>query len=99
MSEYLVDIGAELKEHYEKVLLARDEILGSPNSEAREKASIITATTATIKELAKLQTDLYDSSMVAALQAAIYQTFEEQVPELKDKFLTKLEEILAQDTQ
>jgi hypothetical protein len=89
-----IDVGKELGDHYEAVVRTRDTILEDFDTSGQEKSAILNATTTIIRELAKLQDDLYQSSLIAKLQDAIVEALEEADPEFKDRVLRILEERL-----
>lgn len=92
MSETVkVDVSKELNEHFKAVIKLRDDLINSPTSKDSDKVSGINACSSIIKDLAKIQESLYGSELVAKLQLAIVNTFEDIAPELRHKFFNHLE--------
>ena len=69
----MTNIEKELTDHYIKCREARDLALQQMQygESASAAASLLTATTSALKELAKLQIDLYDAERVKTLQRVV----------------------------
>lgn len=89
-----VSVSKELSEHYQKILDMRDRVLNDPESENKDITAILVATTNIIKELAKIQADLYNSEKFAVLQQIIVNTLKEVDKDLQKKVVARLEERL-----
>lgn len=72
----MTNIEKELTDHYIKCREARDLALQQMQygESASAAASLLTATTSALKELAKLQIDLYDAERVKTLQRVMTET-------------------------
>lgn len=90
-----ISVSSELSEHYNKILKRRDDILDNPDSEDRTVVSILTATTAIIKELVKIQESLYNSEKFAVLQQVIVDVLKETDPEFQEKVMEEFESRVA----
>jgi hypothetical protein len=90
-----IDVGEELNEHYQAVIRTRDDLIDNPDVKGSEKAALLNATTTIIRELAKMQTDLYNSGRIALLQQAIIEALKEVDPALQSRTMAILEEKLA----
>ena len=86
-----ISVSKELKEHYDKILTKRDEILNDQNSENKDLIGILNATTTIIKELSKIQQELYNSEKFAILQQIIVNVLKECDQEVADKVVKALE--------
>lgn len=95
--EVLVNVSQELNEHFQAIKTARDAILENSEASGQEKSSIINSTTTAIKELSRIQTELYNSGTIAKIQQAVVNVLGETGLGLKEEFLerlgNKLEEI------
>lgn len=90
-----INVSKELNEHFKAVITLRDSLLGSQTTKDSDRVQGINACTTIIKDLTKIQESLYNSELVAKLQLAIVNAFEEAVPELREKFYKYLEVKLA----
>lgn len=86
-----ISVSKELAEHYAKIIARRDEILDNPESEDKSIIGILNATTGIIRDLAKIQADLYNSERFATLQQIIVNCLREVSPELQQKVLDEFE--------
>jgi len=86
-----ISVSKELKEHYDKIIERRDAILGDQNSENKDLIGILNATTTIIKELSKIQQELYNSEKFAILQQIIVNVLKECDQEVADKVVKALE--------
>ena len=86
-----IDVSDELNEHYELIKGAAKAAVEDPDESASSKASMLNATTSILKELAKIQTELFSSSLISQLQYAIVEALEEHDQEFKDKVIEILE--------
>lgn len=93
--EILVDVGAELREQYDATIRTRDDLIEDPDVKGSEKAQILNTTTTIIRELAKIQMDLYNSGRIALLQQAIVEALKEADLAFQNKVLALLEEKLS----
>ena len=89
-----ISIGKELKDHYDITLATRDEVLADYEATGNAKAAILNATAAAIRDLAKLQLEIYNSDTIARIQQAIINALQEASPELKDKVVNLIEKHL-----
>lgn len=87
-----ISVSKELSDHYSLILQKRDDILNDPESEDKTMISILTATTAIIKELAKIQSEVYNSEKFAVLQQIIVNVLKNSDKEVADKVLDALED-------
>ena len=87
-----ISVSKELAEHYRKVLDLRDGILEDEDSEDKSRISVLNATTSIIKELAKIQSDLYNAERFAILQQIIVKTLKESNKEIAEKVIRDLED-------
>ncbi len=87
-----VNINRELHEHFIKVRDLRDDIL--LDGENTERISAMKAMTFVIKDLSKLQQQVYNTEKLAILQSAIVEVLQEYDPiirqEVQDAFYKKL---------
>ena len=86
-----ISVSQELKEHYDKIIQRRDDILNDPGSENKDLIGILNATTAIIKELSKIQQELYNSEKFAILQQIIVNVLKDCEPEVADRVVKALE--------
>lgn len=87
----MISVSRELYEHYQVIIDARDEVLRDHDASASGKAAILNTTTSMLREIAKLQQDLFNSDLIARLQQACYHVLKEADPALKDKVLALME--------
>lgn len=87
----LIDVGQELADHFTVVKELRDKCVADVDDSGASKAAILNATTAIIRELAKIQTELYNSALIANIQASIIEGLEEADQAFKDKVVKILE--------
>jgi hypothetical protein len=92
----LIDISKELADHYDMVRRAAQDAIDDEESSSNGKAALLNATTSLLKELAKIQQDVYSSSLIAQLKSSIVEALEEASPELKERVLEILERRLSQ---
>jgi hypothetical protein len=92
----LIDISKELADHYDMVRQAAQDAIDDEESSSNGKAALLNATTSLLKELAKIQQDVYSSSLIAQLKSSIVEALEEASPELKERVLEILERRLSQ---
>lgn len=92
----LIDISKELSDHYALVKQASQDALDDEDSSSNGKAAMLNAATAILKELSKIQQELYNSSLIAQLKASILEALEDSSPELKNRVLENLERRLSQ---
>jgi hypothetical protein len=90
-----IDVSKELNEHFAAVIQLRDSLLDSPTTKDSDKVQGINACTTIIKDLTKIQESLYNSELVAKLQLAIVNAFEDQPFDVREKFYKNLEMNLA----
>jgi len=95
LTDVRISVSAELSEHYNKTLARRDSILDDEESEDKSVVSILNATTTIIKELAKIQEELYNSEKFAVLQQIIVQTLKDSDPIVANKVIKDLEDRLC----
>ena len=86
-----ISVSQELKEHYDKIIQRRDNILDDPGSENRDLIGILNATTSIIKELSKIQQDLYNSEKFAILQQIIVNVLKDCDQEVANRVVKALE--------
>jgi len=90
----MVDVGEALRDQFDAVIRTRNSIIDDYDSSGSEKAAILNATTTILKDMEKLQKDLYNSGTIARLQGAILEALEEETPEFKARVVKILEEKL-----
>jgi len=86
-----ISVSQELKEHYDKIIERRDNILDDPGSENRDLIGILNATTSIIRELSKIQQDLYNSEKFAILQQIIVNVLKDCDQEVANRVIAALE--------
>jgi hypothetical protein len=86
-----ISVSKELADHYNKIIERRDDILANPESEDKAIIGILNATTGIIRDLAKIQADLYNSERFATLQQIIVNCLREVSPDLQEKVLEEFE--------
>jgi len=86
-----ISVSQELKEHYDKIIQRRDNILDDPGSENRDLIGILNATTSIIRELSKIQQDLYNSEKFAILQQIIVNVLKDCDQEVANRVVKALE--------
>lgn len=92
----LISISEELKEHYDVVIDTRDKVLNDADETGGAKASVLNATTSILKDLAKIQLELYNSDTIAQIRQAIFNALEEASPAFKKRVLDLLQTHLEQ---
>lgn len=92
----IINVSDELKDHYEVVLRTRDSVLAEPTSSGSEMAAVLRVTTDLIRELAKIQTDVYNAETISVIQQCILEALAEAAPEVKLKVIEALERHLEQ---
>ena len=86
-----ISVSQELKEHYDKIIQRRDDILNDPGSENKDLIGILNATTSIIRELSKIQQDLYNSEKFAILQQIIVNVLKDCDQEVANRVVKALE--------
>lgn len=87
-----ISVSKELSEHYNKIIERRDNILNDPNSADKDVIGILNTTTSIIRDLVKMQQDLYNSEKFAVLQQIIVNVLKESAPEVAEKVVKAFEE-------
>lgn len=96
MREVYIVVSEELAEHYEKVKAFRDGTIGKGSTaDHKDKAVALGAVTSILKELSRVQQDVYNSEKIAMLQAAVIEALEEADPEIQKRVLNILEKRLC----
>jgi len=91
-----ISVSKELAEHYQKILDTRDMVLDDPESENKDITAILQATTSIIKEMARIQADLYNSEKFAVLQQIIVNALKEESGKFQQRVVKRLEERLEE---
>jgi len=86
-----ISVSKELKEHYDKIIERRDVILDDEQAENKDLIGILNATTSIIKELSKIQQELYNSEKFAILQQIIVNVLKDCDQEVADKVIRAME--------
>ena len=87
-----ISVSKVLSEHYQKILDMRDRVLDDPESENKDITAILQATTSIIKEMAKIQSDLYNSERVAVFLQVTVDELKKIDESLAGKVVQRLEE-------
>lgn len=91
----LIDISKELSDHYDLVKQAAASAVADQDASPNGRAALLNATTTILKELSKIQQELYNSSLIAQLKAAIVEALEEASPEIKNRVIENLSRRLS----
>ena len=94
-----ISVSTELKDHYQKIIQKRDEILDSEMAEDKDVAAILRVTTDILKEFVKLQETAYNAEKFAVLQQIIIDTLKEESPTLQNKVLRRFEQRIEELAQ
>lgn len=86
-----ISVSKELAEHYELILQRRNDLLNSSLAEDRDVVAIINATTSIIKELSRIQAELYNSEKFAVLQQIIIDELKSCDTELQMRVIEAIE--------
>jgi len=89
-----ISVSKELAEHYQKILDTRDMVLDDPESENKDITAILQATTSIIKEMARIQADLYNSEKFAVLQSVVVSCLKDASVKLERKVIDEFEKRL-----
>lgn len=89
--ETRISVSKELKEHYDKIIARRNLILDDANAENKDITAILNATTTIIRELSKIQLDLYNSEKFAILQQVIVNVLKNYDQKIVDEVIEALE--------
>lgn len=92
----LINISQELSDHYDMVKKAASDAINDEDVSPNGRAALLNATTAILKELSKIQQELYNSSLIAQLKSSIVEALEEASPEVKERVIKILERRLSQ---
>lgn len=91
LTDTRISVSKELKEHYDKIIERRDAILDDAGSENKDLIGILNATTSIIKELSKIQQELYNSEKFAILQQIIVNVLKDCDQGVADRVVAALE--------
>jgi len=91
LTDTRISVSKELKEHYDKIIERRDAILDDAGSENKDLIGILNATTSIIKELSKIQQELYNSEKFAILQQIIVNVLKDCDQGVADRVVSALE--------
>jgi hypothetical protein len=91
LTDTRISVSKELKEHYDKIIERRDAILNDSGSENKDLIGILNATTSIIKELSKIQQELYNSEKFAILQQIIVNVLKDCDQSVADRVVAALE--------
>lgn len=90
-----INVSEELHTHFERIRKLAESVAEDEDETASSRAAAMNSVTAILKEMVKIQKELYNSESIALLQAAIVEALEEADQELKDKVLKIVERRLA----
>ena len=88
-----ISVSEELKDHYDKIIEKRNEILEDNRSEDQSVIGILNATTSIIRELSKIQESLYNSERYARFQQIVIGVIDDQDIELATKIVEALDNL------
>ena len=91
ITDVRISVSKELAAHYDLILQRRDDLLQDANAEDKDINTILNTTTNIIRDLAKIQQELYNSEKFAILQQIIIEELKLCDPELQEKVLQALE--------
>jgi len=92
----LINISDELADHYQLVKQAARDAVDDANETGAAKSALLNATTTILKELARVQQELFNSSNIAILQATIVSCLSDCDQNFKDKVVEELERRLLE---
>lgn len=87
-----ISVSKELAEHYDLILKRRNYLLDSDLAEDKDVVAILNATTSIIKELSRIQAELYNSEKFAVLQQIIIDELKTCDTELQLRVIEALEQ-------
>ena len=87
----LINVSKELSDHFEKLKNLRDEVIDDMSETGSSKAAVMNALTGILKELAKIQKEVYNAELIAKLQGAIIEGLEDTDQKLKDLVVKNLD--------
>ena len=89
----LISVSQELSDHFELVKTLRDNILVDNLAEARDKVAAINSMTSIIKDLSKMQQDVYNAERFSMLQQVVINTIKDKYPDLAQDVITTFEQL------
>jgi len=93
-----INVSKELADHYAIILKQRDDLVDNNNAEYKDVVAILNATTSIIKDLSRIQSELYNSEKFAVLQQVVIDVLKEVDPMLQHKVVEAYEERIARMT-
>ena len=88
-----ISVSKELADHYNKIITRRDEILESDVVKEQVVVSILTATTQILRDLSKIQEEVYNAEKYAVFQQAVISVLKDESDELVERVLNKIEDL------
>ena len=88
-----ISVSKELADHYKKIITRRDKILDEDNEKEQVVVSILSATTQILRDLSKLQEEVYNAETFAVFQQAVIAVLKEEDEALVERVLIKIEEL------
>jgi len=86
-----ISVSQALKDHYEAIIRVRDEVINDPEAAGNAKSAILNSTTAVLKDLAKIQVELYNSELVARLVQQVFNALDKESPAIRERVAAALE--------
>lgn len=88
-----ISVSKELADHYNKIIDRRDSILGSNGVKEQVVVAILSATTQILRDLSKLQEEVYNAETFAVFQQAVIAILKEEDTDLVERVLKKIEDL------
>lgn len=86
-----VSISKEFYEHYEKVKGFRDRAIGDTSLEPSQQTAALNATTSILRDMVKIEKDIYNSQKFAILQQVVVDCLKKVSPELQEEVIEEFE--------
>lgn len=88
-----ISVSRELADHYNKIITRRDKVLEEDNEKEQVVVAILSATTQILRDLSKLQEDVYNAEKFAVFQQAVIAVLKEEGDDVVERVLKKIEEL------
>lgn len=90
-----ISVNKELADHYKLILQMRDDLLADTDADPKAVIQVMNSTTGILKDLGKLQEDLYNSETTAILQQVVLSCLREADEKFQQKVIEIFKERLA----
>ncbi len=88
-----ISVSRELADHYNKIIERRDSILEADNEKEQVVVSILSATTQILRDLSKLQEDVYNAEKFAIFQQSVIAVLKEENADIVERVIKKIAEL------